>query len=33
MNIDDIVERFERGATRGKRHSIIIVAEGVMPGQ
>lgn len=32
-NIDDIVERLERGAARGKRHSIIIVAEGVMTGQ
>lgn len=32
-SIDDIVERLERGATRGKRHSIIIVAEGVMPGE
>lgn len=32
-SIDDIVERLERGAARGKRHSIIIVAEGVMPGQ
>lgn len=32
-NLDEIVERLERGAARGKRHSIIIVAEGVMPGQ
>lgn len=32
-SIDEIVERLERGAARGKRHSIIIVAEGVMPGQ
>lgn len=32
-SIDDIVERLERGAARGKRHSIIIVAEGVMPGE
>lgn len=31
-DIDDIVTRLERGAARGKRHSIIIVAEGVMPG-
>lgn len=30
-NIDDIIERIERGVARGKRHSIIIVAEGVMP--
>lgn len=32
-SIDDIVERLERGAARGKRHSIIILAEGVMPGE
>lgn len=32
-DIDEIVERLERGVARGKRHSIIIVAEGVMPGQ
>lgn len=31
-DIDDIITRLERGAARGKRHSIIIVAEGVMPG-
>ncbi|WP_264989126.1 6-phosphofructokinase [Lysinibacillus piscis] len=31
-DLDDIVERLERGAARGKKHSIIIVAEGVMPG-
>lgn len=31
-DIDDIVTRLERGMARGKRHSIIIVAEGVMPG-
>ncbi len=31
-DIDEIVARLERGATRGKRHSIIIVAEGVMAG-
>lgn len=30
--IEDIVTRLERGASRGKRHSIIIVAEGVMNG-
>lgn len=30
-SIDDIIERIERGVARGKRHSIIIVAEGVMP--
>lgn len=30
--IDEIVTRLERGAARGKRHSIIIVAEGVMNG-
>ena len=33
FSIDEIVERLERGAARGKRHSIIIVAEGVMPGE
>ena len=32
-SIDDIVERLDRGATRGKRYSIIILAEGVMPGE
>lgn len=32
FEIDDIVQRLERGAARGKRHSIIIVAEGVMNG-
>jgi 6-phosphofructokinase 1 len=31
-DIDDIVIRLERGSARGKRHSIIIVAEGVMNG-
>ncbi|MEO4051950.1 6-phosphofructokinase [Solibacillus sp. CAU 1738] len=31
-NIDEIISRIERGVARGKRHSIIIVAEGVMPG-
>jgi 6-phosphofructokinase 1 len=31
-DLDDIIERIERGIARGKRHSIIIVAEGVMPG-
>lgn len=30
--IEDIITRLERGASRGKRHSIIIVAEGVMNG-
>lgn len=30
--LDDIVARLERGVARGKRHSIIIVAEGVMNG-
>ncbi len=30
--LEDITARLERGAARGKRHSIIIVAEGVMPG-
>ncbi|MFF5994332.1 6-phosphofructokinase [Lysinibacillus sp. KU-BSD001] len=31
-DLDEIISRLERGAARGKRHSIIIVAEGVMPG-
>ncbi|MGM9949667.1 MAG: 6-phosphofructokinase [Lysinibacillus sp.] len=30
--LDEIVARLERGVARGKQHSIIIVAEGVMPG-
>lgn len=30
-DLDDIVERLQNGVARGKRHSIIIVAEGVMP--
>lgn len=29
-DIDDIISRMKRGEARGKRHSIIIVAEGVM---
>lgn len=33
FSIDDIVERLERGNSRGKRYSIIILAEGVMPGE
>lgn len=32
-NIDDIVNRLEEGVSRGKQHSIIIVAEGVCSGQ
>lgn len=32
FNLDEIVERLERGNRRGKRHSIIIVAEGVGSG-
>lgn len=32
FEIEDVVTRLERGASRGKRHSIIIVAEGVMKG-
>jgi 6-phosphofructokinase 1 len=31
-DLEDIVTRLERGMARGKRHSIIIVAEGVMKG-
>lgn len=30
--IDDIVDRLQRGKERGKKHSIIVVAEGVMSG-
>ncbi|MBO1914460.1 6-phosphofructokinase, partial [Microvirga sp. 3-52] len=30
FDIDDIVERLASGTGRGKKHSIIIVAEGVM---
>lgn len=30
-DIDEVVARIESGVLRGKRHSIIIVAEGVMP--
>lgn len=31
-SIDDIIERLNRGKLRGKKHSIIVVAEGVMSG-
>jgi 6-phosphofructokinase 1 len=31
-NIDSIVEKLKRGAARGKRHSIILVAEGIGKG-
>ncbi|WP_313891592.1 6-phosphofructokinase [Psychrobacillus sp.] len=31
-NIDEVVERLKSGTTRGKKHSIIVVAEGVMSG-
>ncbi|MCH4827011.1 MAG: 6-phosphofructokinase [Planococcus sp. (in: firmicutes)] len=31
-NIDDMIDRLQKGRKRGKRHSIIIVAEGVMGG-
>lgn len=31
-DIDDMVDRLQKGRNRGKRHSIIIVAEGVMGG-
>ena len=30
-DLDDIIKRIEKGIARGKRHSIIILAEGVMP--
>lgn len=32
-NMDDIVERLKQGQKRGKKHSIIVVAEGVATGQ
>jgi 6-phosphofructokinase 1 len=32
FNIQEIIERLRRGQERGKKHSIIIVAEGVMSG-
>ncbi|MBO8177236.1 6-phosphofructokinase [Aeribacillus pallidus] len=32
FNIDEIVERLRKGQERGKKHSIIVVAEGVMSG-
>ncbi|SDM74773.1 6-phosphofructokinase [Psychrobacillus sp. OK028] len=32
INMDEIVERLKSGSERGKKHSIIIVAEGVMSG-
>ncbi|KGR83242.1 6-phosphofructokinase [Lysinibacillus odysseyi] len=31
-DLEEIIARLERGAARSKKHSIIIVAEGVMPG-
>lgn len=31
-NIDDMITRLDKGKARGKKHSIIIVAEGVMSG-
>jgi 6-phosphofructokinase 1 len=31
-DLDEIIDRLEKGRKRGKRHSIIIVAEGVMNG-
>lgn len=31
-NLDNMIERLEKGKKRGKKHSIIIVAEGVMNG-
>lgn len=33
FNMDELVERLERGYKRGKKHSIIIVAEGVASGR
>ncbi|MFJ5768316.1 6-phosphofructokinase [Psychrobacillus sp. NPDC093180] len=32
MNMEEVVERLKSGTSRGKKHSIIIVAEGVMSG-
>ncbi|MGK7377989.1 6-phosphofructokinase [Planococcus sp. 1R117A] len=32
FDLDDMIERLEKGRKRGKKHSIIIVAEGVMNG-
>lgn len=32
MNISEVVDRLRKGTSRGKKHSIIIVAEGVMTG-
>ncbi|WP_163653329.1 6-phosphofructokinase [Listeria sp. PSOL-1] len=32
FNMDDVVNRLEQGRKRGKKHSIIVVAEGVMSG-
>lgn len=32
MNITEVVDRLRKGTSRGKKHSIIIVAEGVMTG-
>lgn len=32
MNMEEVVERLQSGTSRGKKHSIIIVAEGVMSG-
>ena len=31
-DMEDIISRLEQGAQRGKKHSIIVVAEGVCPG-
>jgi len=31
-DIDDVIQRIERGNSRGKKHSIIVVAEGVCSG-
>lgn len=33
FDLDDMIDRLEKGKKRGKRHSIIIVAEGVMSAQ
>ncbi len=33
MNIEEVVDRLQNGTARGKKHSIIVVAEGVMSGE
>lgn len=33
VDIKDVAEKIESGIKRGKKHSIVVVAEGVMGGQ